>query len=79
MAGRKSSASNIKMPDVNALFGLEDSSGKTEAKVVEIAIDQLYPFDSHPFRVPNPRNRCNTRGFGRRLAHKKYTSLQIGI
>ena len=51
MAGRKSSASNIKMPDVNALFGLEDSSGKTEAKVVEIAIDQLYPFDSHPFRV----------------------------
>ena len=51
MAGRKSSASNIKMPDVNALFGLEDSNGKTEAKVVEIAIDQLYSFDSHPFRV----------------------------
>ncbi len=51
MAGRKSSASNIKMPDVNALFGLEDSNGKTEAKVVEIALDQLYSFDSHPFRV----------------------------
>lgn len=51
MAGRKSSASNIKMPDVNALFGLEDSNGKTEAKVVEIVIDQLYSFDSHPFRV----------------------------
>lgn len=51
MAGRKSSASNIKMPDVNALFGLEDSNGKTEAKIVEIAIDQMYPFDSHPFRV----------------------------
>ena len=27
MAGRKSSASNIKMPDVNALFGLEDDTG----------------------------------------------------
>lgn len=51
MAGRKSSASNIKMPDVNALFGLEESNGKTEAKVVEIALDQLYSFDSHPFRV----------------------------
>lgn len=51
MAGRKSSASNIKMPDVNALFGLEDSNGKTETKVVEIALDQLYSFDSHPFRV----------------------------
>ena len=51
MAGRKSSASNIKMPDVNALFGLEDSNGKTEAKVVEIALDQLYSFGSHPFRV----------------------------
>ncbi len=51
MAGRKSSASNIKMTDVNALFGLEDSNGKTETKVVEIALDQLYSFDSHPFRV----------------------------
>lgn len=51
MAGRKSSASNIKMPDVNALFGLEDSNGKAEAKVMEIAIGQLYSFDSHPFRV----------------------------
>ena len=27
MAGRKSSASNIKMPDVNALFGLEEGTG----------------------------------------------------
>lgn len=51
MAGRKSSASNIKMTDVNALFGLEDSNGKTETKAVEIALDQLYSFDSHPFRV----------------------------
>ena len=51
MAGRKSSASNIKMTDVNALFGLEDSNGKTETKAVEIAWDQLYSFDSHPFRV----------------------------
>lgn len=51
MAGRKSSVSNIKMPDVNALFGLEDGNGKTDGKVVEIAIDQLYSFHSHPFRV----------------------------
>lgn len=68
MAGRKSSASNIKMPDVNALFGIEDSSGKTEAKVVEIAIDQLYPFDSHPFRVLDDEKMQETvesiRGYG---------------
>lgn len=51
MAGRKSSASNIQMPDVNALFGLEGGNGKTDRKVVEIAIDQLHSFHSHPFRV----------------------------
>ncbi len=51
MAGRKSSASNIQMPDVNALFGLEGGNGKTDGKVVEIAIDQLHSFHSHPFRV----------------------------
>ena len=51
MAGRKSSASNIQMPDVNALFGLEGGNGKTDGKVVEIDIDQLYSFHSHPFRV----------------------------
>ncbi len=51
MAGRKSSASNIQMPDVNALFGLEGGNGKTDGKVVEITIDQLYSFHSHPFRV----------------------------
>ena len=31
MAGRKSSASNIKMPDVNALFGLEEDTGRLQA------------------------------------------------
>ena len=51
MAGRKSSASNIQMPDVNALFGLEGGNGKTDGKGVEIAIDQLHSFHSHPFRV----------------------------
>ena len=51
MAGRKSSASNIQMPDVNALFGLEGGNGKTDGKGVEIAIDQLHSFNSHPFRV----------------------------
>ena len=51
MAGRKSSASNIKMPDVNALFGLEEDTGRLSEKTEEIDIDQLYSFDSHPFRV----------------------------
>ena len=51
MAGRKSSASNIKMPDVNALFGLEEGTGGTAEKIEEIAIDQLHSFNSHPFRV----------------------------
>ncbi len=51
MAGRKSSASNIKMPDVNALFGLEEDTGRLSEKVEDIAIDQLHSFDSHPFRV----------------------------
>ncbi len=51
MAGRKSSASNIQMPDVNALFGLEGNTGKTDGEIVEIAVDQLHPFNSHPFRV----------------------------
>lgn len=51
MAGRKSSVSNIQMPDVNALFGLEDGNGKTDGKVVEIDIGQLHSFRSHPFRV----------------------------
>ncbi|HBA49405.1 MAG TPA: chromosome partitioning protein ParB, partial [Lachnospiraceae bacterium] len=51
MAGRKSSASNIKMPDVNALFGLEEETGGSTEKVEEIAIGQLYSFNSRPFRV----------------------------
>ena len=51
MAGRKSSASNIKMPDVNALFGLEDDNGNPAEKVVEVAIGKLYPFNVHPFKV----------------------------
>ena len=51
MAGRKSSASNIKMPDVNALFGLEEDTGRLSEKVEDIAIDQLHSFDSHPFRA----------------------------
>ena len=51
MEGRKSSASNIKMPDVNALFGLEEDTGRLSEKVEDIAIDQLHSFDSHPFRV----------------------------
>ena len=51
MAGNKRSASNIKMPDVNELFGLERDSGNPAEKVVEVAIGKLYPFNAHPFKV----------------------------
>lgn len=51
MAGRKSSASNIKMQSVDALFGLEQDKGSPAEKIEEVAIDKLYPFNSHPFRV----------------------------
>lgn len=51
MASRRSSAANISMTSVDALFGIEKDSGSAVGKVEEIAIDQLYPFNSHPFRV----------------------------
>ena len=51
MATRKSSAANIRMTSVDALLGIEKDSGSAAGKIEEIAIDQLYPFNSHPFRV----------------------------
>lgn len=51
MAGRKSSASHIKMPSVDALFGLEQDNGNTAEKVEEVAVEKLYPFKDHPFKV----------------------------
>ena len=51
MAGRKSSASNIKMPDVNMLFGLEQDSDNSAEKVEEVGIGKLYSFNDHPFKV----------------------------
>ena len=51
MAGRKSSASNIKIPDVNTLFGLEQDSDNSAEKVEEVDIRKLYPFNTHPFKV----------------------------
>jgi len=51
MADRKSSASNIRMPDINELFGLGQDSDSPAEKVEEVAIDKLYPFHSHPFKV----------------------------
>ncbi len=51
MAGRKGSASHIKMPDINALFGLEPDSGDPAERVEEVAIGKLYPFKDHPFQV----------------------------
>ena len=50
MATRRS-ASNISMTNVDSLFGIEKDSGSPAGKVEEIAIDRLYPFNSHPFRV----------------------------
>lgn len=51
MASRKSSASNIKIPDVNTLFGLERDSDNSAEKVEEMDIGKLYPFNAHPFKV----------------------------
>lgn len=51
MATRRSSASNISMTKVDALFGIGKDSDSPAGKVEEIAIEQLYPFNSHPFRV----------------------------
>lgn len=51
MAGRKSSASNIKIPDVNTLLGLEQDSDNSAEKVEEVDIGKLYPFNDHPFKV----------------------------
>lgn len=51
MAGRKSSASNIRMPNVDDLFGLEQDNGSPGEKAVEVEAGKLYPFPSHPFKV----------------------------
>ncbi|MBD5395360.1 MAG: ParB/RepB/Spo0J family partition protein [Lachnospiraceae bacterium] len=51
MANKKGSASNIKMPDVNELFGLGQESEEQAEKVVEVAIEKLYSFNAHPFKV----------------------------
>lgn len=51
MANRKSSASNIKMPNVDALFGLEQDSDDSVEKVKEVDIVSLHSFHRHPFRV----------------------------
>ncbi len=39
---------SMEMPDVNALFGLEEGTGGPAEKVEEIAIGQLHPFPSLP-------------------------------
>lgn len=48
---RKSSASNIKMASVDALFGLEQGVDNAAEKIKEIAINKLHSFNSHPFKV----------------------------
>jgi len=51
MGNRKSSASNIKMPNVDALFGLDQDSDSSVEKIEELPIGKLYPFNFHPFKV----------------------------
>ncbi|MCM1192872.1 MAG: ParB/RepB/Spo0J family partition protein [Acetatifactor muris] len=51
MAGRRSSASNIRMANVDDLFGLEQDKGSRGEKVTEVEIEKLHPFRSHPFKV----------------------------
>lgn len=51
MAGRKSSASNIRMPNVDDLFGLEQDNSSLGERIEEVEAAKLYPFPSHPFKV----------------------------
>lgn len=47
----KGSASKIKMPDVDALFGIGKVSGEARGQVEDVEISKLRPFKNHPFRV----------------------------
>ncbi len=51
MPDKKGSASKIKMPDVDALFGIGQADGDTWEHVKDVAISELRPFKDHPFRV----------------------------
>lgn len=51
MPDKKGSASKIKMPDVDALFGLGKADGDAREHVKDVEISELRPFKDHPFRV----------------------------
>ncbi len=47
----KSSARNIQMTSYDDLFSVGDAAGTTGEKVQEIALEELFPFKGHPFKV----------------------------
>lgn len=51
MAGKKSSASKIKMESFDDLFGIVSDSENNRDKVVMLPLEQLHDFNGHPFKV----------------------------
>ena len=51
MAGKKSSASKIKMESFDDLFGIGSGSENSRDKVVMLPLEQLHDFNGHPFKV----------------------------
>ena len=51
MAGKKSSASKIKMESYEDLFGIGTDIENSRDKVIIVPLDQLYDFNGHPFKV----------------------------
>ena len=51
MAGRKSSASKIKMESFDDLFWIGSGSENIRDKVVMLPLEQLHDFSGHPFKV----------------------------
>ena len=51
MAGKKSSASKIKMESFDDLFGIGSDAQDSRDKVRMIPLEQLHDFNGHPFKV----------------------------
>lgn len=51
MAGKKSSASKIKMESFDDLFGIRSEDMDYKDKIVMISLEQLHDFNGHPFKV----------------------------
>lgn len=57
----KSSAKNIHLTSVDELFSTEESRADAlREKVVELPLDELYPFKNHPFKVVNDEKMQDT-------------------